>query len=171
MSQGEGTVSWKECKVHPEGFLKKFIGYLIYLHFNCYPPSRFPLCKPSILSSILLLLWGYSPTHSHLTVLLFPYTGASQDQGTPLPSFDPRQGHPLLHMHLGLWVLFGWWFSSWELRLVNIALPMGLQTPSAPPVLAQTSPLGSQCSVWWLAANISICIGQAMAEPLRRQLY
>ena len=27
------------------------------------------------------------------------------------------------------------------------------------------------CSVWWLAVSICICIGQNLAEPLRRQLY
>jgi hypothetical protein len=44
-----------------------------------------------------------------------------------------------------------------------IVLPMGLQTPSAPSVLALTSPLGSLCSV--------SCIGQALAEPPTGQLY
>ena len=38
-------------------------------------------------------------------------------------------------------VLFGSWFSPWELWylwLVDIVLPMGLQTPSAPSVLPLT---------------------------------
>jgi hypothetical protein len=48
---------------------------------------------------------------------------------------------------------------------------MGLQTPSAPSVLSLTLPLGSPCSVRWLAASIHICICQALEEPLRRQLY
>jgi hypothetical protein len=55
------------------------------------------------------------------------------------PPIDARQGHPLLHMWLEPWVppcvLFGWWFSPWELWrvwLVNVVfLPMGLQTSSA----------------------------------------
>ena len=38
-------------------------------------------------------------------------------------------------------------------------------------VLLVTSPLGSMCSLRWLAASICICIGQDPAEPLRRQLY
>jgi hypothetical protein len=47
-----------------------------------------------------------------------------------------------------------------------------LQTPSAPSVLLPlTPPLESPCSVLWLAASIRICIGQALAEPLKRQLY
>jgi hypothetical protein len=70
-------------------------------------------------------------------------------------------------------VLFGWWFSPWELGdvwLVGIVvLPMVLQTPSVPSVLRLTLPLGPPCSVWWLAASTCICIGQALAEPLREQ--
>jgi hypothetical protein len=72
-------------------------------------------------------------------------------------------------------VLFGWWFSAWDLWgvwLVDIAvLPMGMQTPSAPSVLPLTPPLGSPCSVRWLAVCIHICIGQALTEPLGGQQY
>jgi hypothetical protein len=46
---------------------------------------------------------------------------------------------------------------------------MGLQTPSAPWVLSLAPPLG--ISVRWLAESIHLCICQALAEPLRRQLY
>ena len=75
-------------------------------------------------------------------------------------------------------VLFGWWFSPWEfwglgvVWLIDVVvLPMGLQTLSAPSVLSLTPPLGTQCSVQWLAASINLCICQVLAEPLRRQLY
>jgi hypothetical protein len=72
-------------------------------------------------------------------------------------------------------VLFGWWFSPWELLGVLVAhivvLPMGLQTLSALSVLSLTPPLGSPCSVQWLAESIHISICQALAEPFRRQLY
>jgi hypothetical protein len=50
-------------------------------------------------------------------------------------------------------------------------LPMCLQTPSAPSVLSLIPPLGTPCSVQWLAASIRLCICQALAEPLRGQLY
>ena len=46
---------------------------------------------------------------------------------------------------------------------------MKLKTPSAPSVL--TPPLRSLCRVQWLAASIHVCICQALAETLRRQLY
>jgi hypothetical protein len=52
-----------------------------------------------------------------------------------------------------------------------IVLPMVLQTPSVPSVFPLTPPLGSPCSVQWLASSTCICIGQALAEPLRGQLY
>jgi hypothetical protein len=42
---------------------------------------------------------------------------------------------------------------------------------SAPSVLPLTPPLESLCSVQWLAVSICICIGQDLAEPLRRQQY
>jgi hypothetical protein len=85
----------------------------------------------------------------------------------------------MLHMRLEPWVppcvLFGWWFSPWELWgywLVYIVVsPMGLQTPSAPWVLFLAPPLGTLCSVQWLAESVHLCICQALAEPLRRQLY
>jgi hypothetical protein len=48
---------------------------------------------------------------------------------------------------------------------------MELQTPSAPWVLSLAPPLGTLCSVRWLAASIHFCICQALVEPLRRQLY
>ena len=48
---------------------------------------------------------------------------------------------------------------------------MGLQISSAPSVLPPTPLLESLCSVQWLAAYICICIGQALAKPLREQLY
>jgi hypothetical protein len=72
-------------------------------------------------------------------------------------------------------VYSGWWFSLWEwwgFWLVDIVvLSMSLQYPSPPTVLALTSLLGSLCSVQCLAVYICICIGQDLADPLRRQLY
>jgi len=71
-------------------------------------------------------------------------------------------------------VLLGWWFSLWELWgiwLVDIVvLPMGLQTSSVPSILSLTQ-LGSLCSVQWLAVSIPLCLCQALADLLRRQLY
>jgi hypothetical protein len=52
-----------------------------------------------------------------------------------------------------------------------VLLSMRLQTPSATSVPVLTPPLGCLCSVQLLAVSIPICIGQALAKPLRGQLY
>jgi hypothetical protein len=71
--------------------------------------------------------------------------------------------------------LFGWWFSLWELWgywLFHIVVPpIGLQTPLAPRVLFLSSSIGDLVLSLWLAESIHLCICQALAEPLRRQLY
>ena len=46
-----------------------------------------------------------------------------------------------------------------------------MDLPITPSVLALISPLGFQSSVHCLAVCIRICIGPALAEPLRAQLY
>jgi hypothetical protein len=49
---------------------------------------------------------------------------------------------------------------------------MGLQAPSAPWVLSLAPSLGTLCSsVQWMTVSIQFFICQALAEPLRRQLY
>jgi hypothetical protein len=53
-----------------------------------------------------------------------------------------------------------------------VVLPMGLQTRLALSVLSLTSPsIGTMCSVQWMAVSICLCICQALAELLRRQLH
>lgn len=61
--------------------------------------------------------------------------------------------------------------SSGGIWLVDVVLPMVLQTLSAPSVFSLTPPLESPCSVQWLAATILICISRALTEPLRRHPY
>jgi hypothetical protein len=72
-------------------------------------------------------------------------------------------------------VLFGWWFSSWELwrywLVHTVVPPMGLHIPSAPWVLSLSPSLGTLCSIQWLAVSIHFCICQVLAESLRTQLY
>ena len=62
-------------------------------------------------------------------------------------------------------------FSLWGYWVVHIVPPLRLQTPIASWVLSLDPPLGSLCSVHWLAVSIHFCICQALAEPLRGQLY
>lgn len=52
----------------------------------------------------------------------------------------------------------------------TLVLPMGLQTPSASPILPLTLPSGSPISVQWSAVSICcICLTQLLVEPLRGQ--
>jgi hypothetical protein len=141
------------------------IRYFIYLHFKCYPLSRFPLPKKSLSRAPSSCFYEGAPhplTHSCLPALTFPYTGTSSLHGT--------KGHPLLHIWLEYSVVGGLdpRNSGW---LILLFFLMGLQTTSAPSVLFLTPPLGTLCSVQWLAESICLCICQALAEPLRRQLY
>jgi hypothetical protein len=95
------------------------------------------------------------------------------------PPIDDRLGHPLLHMQLEPWVLlcvfFDWRFSLRKLCgywLVHIVVPpRGMQTPSAPWVLSLAPLLEALCSIQWMAVSIHFYTSQALAEPLRRQLY
>jgi hypothetical protein len=72
-------------------------------------------------------------------------------------------------------VLFGCWLSPWAFWgywLVHIVVPpMVLQFPSAPWVLSLAPSLSILCSVQWMAVSIHFCICQALAEPLRREIY
>ena len=62
--------------------------------------------------------------------------------------------------------------SSVNIWLVHMVVPpMGLQTPSAPWVLALAPAFGILFSVQWLAVSIHFCICQEMKESLRKQLY
>jgi hypothetical protein len=129
-----------------------------------------------------LPLWG-SPTHHPLlphrpSIPLHWGIKPSQDQGPLLPLMPYKVilcyicswSHGSLHVYslVGGLVLEISRESGW---LIFFVLPMGLQTPSAPSVLPLTPPLEPLGSLQWLAACICICIGQALAEPLRRKLY
>jgi hypothetical protein len=128
-----------------------FIRYFLYLHFKCYLLSWFPLWKPPITTAPPP---ADQATHSCFPVLAFPYTGALTRPRASSP-IDVQQGHPLLHMQLEPWVppcvLFGWWFSPWELWGLLVGSyfvpPMGLQTPSTPWVLFLAPPLEILCSI------------------------
>jgi hypothetical protein len=52
-----------------------FIGYFIYLHFKCYPFSRFPLENPYTITTPpdSIRVFHHPPTQSCLLALEFPY--------------------------------------------------------------------------------------------------
>jgi hypothetical protein len=67
-----------------------FIGYFIYLHFKCYPPSQVPLHKPPI-PTASMRMFAHPPNHSCLSSLVFPYLESSSLHRTKgLPSSDAR---------------------------------------------------------------------------------
>jgi hypothetical protein len=134
----------------------------------------FPL-KPHCPTHFLLL--SNPPTHDSLS-WHSPILGHQAFSGSKAsPPINVQQGHPLLHMEVEPWVpKCGWSLvGPWELLeywLVHIVVPsMGLQFHSAPCVLSVASPLRTLCSFQWLAETICLCICQALAEHLRRQLY
>jgi len=102
--------------VHVDFSFLIFLGYFVYLHFKCYPPSPLPyvLSQPA---------WGHS--HPHLpTPTPMPYHSPTLGKRAFIgprvfPPIDARQCHPSLHMWLESWVppyaLIGWWFNPWEL--------------------------------------------------------
>jgi hypothetical protein len=132
---------------------------------------------PPIHPSTPILLPWHSPTLGYQT--------PSGPRGSP--STDVQQGHPLPHMWPEPWVpacvFFGWWSIPWELvgggvvvvsgLLILLLSPWDCNPP--PPQLLQSllqllhwEPLSS---VQWLAESFLLCLCQALAEPLRRQLY
>ena len=146
------------------------VGYFIYLHFKMLSPFPISPSQTSYPTHYPLLLWGCSPSHPPTLTTPpchSPTLGHRAFRGPRAsPPIDDRQGHPLIHMQLEPWVtpcvLFGWWFSPWELwefLLVDIVLPMGLQYFSAPSVLSQLFPW-SPCAQYngWLRDSTSILV-------------
>jgi hypothetical protein len=133
--------------------------------YEIFPSSTFQMLSPFLVSPLktshpISPSPAHYPTHSQFPVLAFPYIGHQAfTRRRASPFIDVPQGHPLQHMQLEPWVtpclIFGWWFSHWELWgywLVHIAVPpMGLQTLSAPWVLSLAPSLGTLCSVQWMA--------------------
>jgi hypothetical protein len=112
------------------------IRYFLYLHFKCYPLSSFPLQKPPIPSPLTLLTNPPTPVSWSWHSPILGHRAFTEPRTSP--PIDDRQGHPLLHMQLKPWVppcvLFGWWFSPWELwgRLVGCYCCLTLYCEPAP---------------------------------------
>jgi len=153
-----------------------YISNVIY--FPVFPSIN-PLSHPSSPASMRVL--PHLPPTPTSPLLHSPTLGHQAFPGPRVYSFtDVQQGHPLLHMWLEPWVppcvLFGCWVSPWEFwgvwKIDIVVLPMGLQTPSATTSdLSLSPPLGTSFSLQWFAVSICLYICQALADPLRRQLY
>ena len=142
-----------------------------------FPIPSFPLENPLSLSPLPLLTNPPTPSSWPCKFPILGHTTFTGPRG--FPPTDDQLGNHLLYMQLEPWVppcvFFEWWFSSrelWKYWLVHIVVPpRWLQTPSASWVLSLASSLGTLCSVQWMAVNIHVSICQALAEPLRRQIY
>jgi hypothetical protein len=90
----------------------------------------------------------------------------------PRASTPIDTGQTLIHGPLHVYTLVGGLVpgSSGGYWLAHIVPSIGLQAPSASSVFL-APPLGTLCSVQWLDEGIHLCNCQALAEPLRRQLY
>jgi hypothetical protein len=100
-------------------FFYVFIRYFNYLHFECYPLSRFHPQKSPIPHPSSCFYEGVSPPSHPPTLaslsLHSPTLGHRAFMGSRAsPPTDAQQGHSLLHIHLEPWVptcvLHGWWF-------------------------------------------------------------
>ena len=143
-------------------YFKNILWVVLFIYISNIIPfpgiiSENPLYHPP---SPFMRVFSQPTTYSCLTALHSPLLGHQAFMGLRAsPLIDARQGHHLLHMQLEPWVppcvLFGWWFSPWELWgywLVHIVVPpMRLQTPSVPWVLFLVSPLGTLCTVQWFS--------------------
>ena len=150
-----------------------YLFQILYL-FQVFPPETpYPSPSPCFYEG------APTPTHSHLTtcssIPLHWGIKPSEDQGSLLPLMPDKAILCYIcswsHGSLQRYSLVGSLVpgSSGGIWLVDIVvLPMELQTPSAPSVLSPAPPLGSLCSVQWLATSICLCICQALAEPFRR---
>jgi hypothetical protein len=153
------------------------IRYFLYLHFKYYPHSTFTLQKPPI--------HYHPPPCSTSLPLPFPCPGIclyccirpSQDQGPYLPLIPNKAIlcyiSSCCHGSLHVYSLVGSLAPGSSGVLVGsfLFLLLGLQISSAPWVLSLAPPLGTLGFVQWMAVSIHLCVCQALAELLRRQLY
>ena len=134
-------------------------------------PMKIPYSIPTPLLTNLptptSLSW-HSPTLGHQA-----YTGPSAS-----PPTDAQQGHPVLlcgwshgFIHVTLWLVVKALGALGVQVDSRCCSSYGAANPFCFPVLSLAPPLGTMCSVHWLAVSIHFCISQALSEPLRRQLY
>jgi len=145
-------------------FLLNKINHFIWLHFKCYTTAQSPLYEPLIPSSFSFASKTMFPLSSYpSSIPLLSLFKPPQNQVPPLPlmaneailCFICSWSHRLTPVYPG------WCFCSselWQVQLINIILPMCMQSPSAPSVLPLTLSLESLLSVQWLAMGICFCL-------------
>jgi hypothetical protein len=120
-------------------FLNSFFSFFILdilfiyisnvIPFPNFPPEiLYPITPPPASMRVYPTSTPHLPTPASLpshfpTLEHWAFTGPRASSST-----DAQQGDSLLHIWLEPCVLLGWWFTPSELWLVDIVLPMGLQT-------------------------------------------
>jgi hypothetical protein len=155
------------------------IGYLLYLHFKCFPfpglPFRIPHPIPLPLASMTML-----PSHPH------PHPEFQTScPGIPLHwGIKPLMSNKAILCHIcslshGFLYVYSLVGSSvprsWGgggAGLLTLLLPLwGCKPPQLLQFVLQLLNRGAHTEAKWLAASICLCIFQALAETLRSQPY
>jgi hypothetical protein len=92
-------------------YFRLFIEYFIYLHFKCYPLSKFRPPETLIPSP--------PPSHSSFSALAFPYTGGIE------PSWDKGPLLPLMSYKAILCYIYGWSHGSLHVYSLFSGLDLG----------------------------------------------
>jgi hypothetical protein len=150
-----------------------FIRYFLYLHFKCYPISCFPdpnshplplpsAHQPTLYSFLVLAYWGIKPSWNQglLNPLMTDKT---------ILCYICSLSYGSLHVNS----LFGGLIPerSRDTGCLYFCSAYGSTKPFRSLGPSLVPPLGTLCSLQWLAQSIHLFIWQAMVEPLRRQLY
>jgi hypothetical protein len=147
-----------------------FILHILFIYISNIILSRNPLSHPPFPcfyegaappsyrlrtpSSFIPLHWDMEP---------------SQNQGPLLPLMSDKiflcyicsWSHGSLHLYSLVGSFVPW--SSGGVWLVDIVLPKGCKPLQLLQAILLTPPLGTLCSVQWLAATICLCVCQALA--------
>ena len=155
------------------------IFYLFIFHVIPFP--GFHLWKPPIPSSLPVLLYWCSHTHlllpPHPDIPLHWGMEPSQDQG-PLLSLMPDKA---ILCYVGRWSLGSFHVYSLDGGLVPVSSGgsgwlillffLWVVNPFSSLSLVSSFSIRNPSSVQWLTSSIHLCICQALAEPLRREIY
>jgi hypothetical protein len=144
------------------------------------PQTPYPTPLPFASKRVFL----QPPTHSHLTPLASPFFGASSLHRTKCLPSHWCQMRPSSASYIAgaldrpMCMLFGWWFSPWELWGVwlihTVLLLKGLQSSSAPLALPLTHPhwgLQAQFNyLLWISASVLVGCWQSLSEDSHTRL-
>ena len=159
-------------------WLKLVDADILFIYISCNPLSWFSPLEAPIPSSLSMLLYRCSHTH----LLLHPHPGIllhwpSQDQGPVFPLMPDKVilcyigswSHGSLHVYslvTGLELV-----SSQESGSLILLYFLLVANPFSSLSLVSSSSIVNPRSVQWVASSIHLCICQALAEPLRREIY